>query len=62
VTGGHQATPQQETEVPEVSSNRILTPIWSAEDTQEVFERAATVKAMEAAGMSPVIELGEVIA
>lgn len=43
-------------------SNTQFTAIWSAKDTHEVFERAATVKAMEAAGIAPVIELGEVIA
>lgn len=37
-------------------SHNSLTPIWSPKDYQEVFERAATVKAVEAA-TAPVIDL-----
>jgi hypothetical protein len=40
----------------------MLRPVWKPDDTREVFERAATVKALEAAGIAPVVELGEVIA
>jgi hypothetical protein len=37
-----------------------MIPIWTPADAREVFERAATFKATEAANGATVVELGEV--